>query len=111
MLVMIIWALKRKETITVTSDNLKIERKALGIGWSNEYSISYIKNLRLNRIPEPEEGLSSLFFWYRRYDIWGTRPGSFIFDYRMSTVNFVKGVDEPEAKYLLGLFHKRGIGV
>jgi hypothetical protein len=109
-LAMIIWALMRKETITVTSSFLRIERKALGIGRSGEYSIIKIKNLRLNRIAEPG-GIFASSNWYQGFDIWGTRPGTLAFDYGMRTVNFVKEIDEPEAKYLMELFHKRGISV
>lgn len=76
--------------------------------------ITHIKNLKLNSIPEPEEGLSALFkssFWESRIDMWGTRPGNLAFDYGMRTANFARGIDEPEAKYLLELLNKRGISV
>jgi hypothetical protein len=109
-LTMIIWALMRKETVTVNSSFLRIERKALGIGRSGEYSIIKIKNLRLNRIAEPV-GIFASSSWFQGFDIWGTRPGTLAFDYGMRTVNFAKEIDEPEAKYLMELFHKRGIGV
>lgn len=105
------WTWTRREIITVSSNTLKVRRKIMGVSRARQYSISNIKNLRLNDIDSSSKGLSSSLSGSKGLDVWRLALGSLEFDYGMMTVDFARGINRPEALYLLNLFHERGISV
>jgi hypothetical protein len=105
------WTWTRREIITVSSNTLKVRRKIMGIGRARQYSILNIKNLRLNNIDSSSKGLSSSLSGSKGLDVWRLALGSLEFDYGMMTVDFARGINRPEALYLLNLFQERGIPV
>jgi hypothetical protein len=105
------WTWTRREIIAVSSNTLKVQRKIMGISRTREYSISNIKNLRLNEIGGSSKGLSSSLSGSKGLDVWRLALGSLEFDYGMMTVDFARGINRPEAIYLLNLFQERGIPV
>jgi hypothetical protein len=99
-LLVIIWILAGNEVITLSPLTLKIERKVYGVGLSKEYSLSEVRNFRI------QMGDKSV---YSEMEVWGFVGGRLAFDYELKTVKFASGIDEEEAGYLLDVFNKKGI--
>jgi len=88
------------EVVTLSPLTLKIERKAYGVGLSKEYSLSEVRNFRVQISGESI---------YSEIEAWGFVGRRLAFDYELKTVKFASGIDEEEAVYLLEVFKKKGI--
>ncbi len=110
-LIIILWIWVRKETITLSQNILRIERKVLGIGKSRRYSLPDVKNCRLNTSAGSRNVGWGFGSWSGGFDFWGFSSAALAFDYGMRIIRFAYEIDEPEANYLLGLFQQRGIDV
>jgi len=99
-LLVIIWMIAGNEVVTLSPLTLKIERKAYGVGLSKEYSLSEVRNFRVQISGESI---------YSEIEAWGFVGRRLAFDYELKTVKFASGIDEEEAVYLLEVFKKKGI--
>ncbi len=88
-----LWVLTGKEVVTVSSDNLKLDKVYLGIRKSKEYYLDSIRDLRIEKplFFRRQKGILFSFFF----------KGFLKFDYGVNTVAFMSSVDEDEAAYLL----------
>lgn len=92
------WSLGGREIISLSNGILKVERKALNIGQTKEYSLADVTNLRIAK---------SINIWdaYSNFSVgmefWGFGGGTISFDYGIRTVKFANGIDEAEASYLI----------
>lgn len=94
------WNLFGKEIINLSSENLKIERKALRVSRVKNYIIPDINNLRVTGLNEVQS-----FFGWSGQDFWGMN-GKLAFDYGMKTVKFARGIDEAEARHILEILKR-----
>ena len=101
-LLVILWIIAGNEVITLSTLTIKIERKAYGLGLSKEYTLSELRNFRI------QSGGESI---YSEMESWGFGSGRFAFEYELKTVKFASGIDEEEAVTLLEVFKKKGIKV
>jgi hypothetical protein len=97
----VVWNLLGKEIVALSGHRLKLERKALRLSRSKEYSLSEIENLRV-----VTGGIQPVFGWPRMDAFWAS-SGSIAFDYGMKTVRFARAIDEAEANYTVGLMKRR----
>ncbi len=105
----LLWSLFGYEVIEVQPDVLVHRRRIFGVGRSNVYSVSSIKDLRVAPPGPSISGLSfSKMFDRQRTqerprvgDFWGFTGGPLVFDYGARTVRCAAGVDEAEAKTIV----------
>jgi hypothetical protein len=87
------WALAGRETVIVSPDILKIEKKYIGMRRSKEYVLKEVENIQL----EPNEALR-----HRRGIVHSAFFKGFIkFNYGTKTIAFLNSVEEDEAVYIL----------
>ena len=101
---MLLWNLAGSERITVGQGILRIEKKILGFGKSREYSLASIRDFRVGN----DEKSNSLFTNKGGMEFWGYVNGPIMFDYGMKTIKFGLGIDEAEAKKIVGILSERG---
>lgn len=90
----ILWISFGIETISINRGELSINKKILGIGFSNSYEMNSIKNIDIN-IETNKTNKQSLAL---------KNKGSIKFDYGMKTIKFAEDLDEAEAKYIIEKF-------
>lgn len=96
-LAMCVWNIAGRERVTVGPDGLSIRREAAGVGRTRHYALRSVKALRA----VDNASIDAPFGGFGRGDPFGTRSGSFAFDYGAKTVRFGAGVDAAEAKHIL----------
>jgi len=111
MLSIIIWVWGRKEKIAISSDTLVIKKQVLGIGKSRRYELHTVQDLRPNSSAETDASHSGFNYWSWGFGFLSEGPGTLAFGYGMKTVDFAKGIDKPEANFILDLFRKMGVNV
>jgi hypothetical protein len=94
-ILLLLWMLAGRERITVTNDAFRIRREAFALGWSRNYALSAVKNLRVVESPPPTP------FGFGRRDPFGLTSGPFAFDYGARSKMFGAGLDVAEARTLL----------
>lgn len=99
----IIWNIAGKEIISISSNAIRLERKALNVGSNKLYSIGDVKNIRIHT------GNASPFSWQWSMEFYGIGGGKLAFDYGLKTIRFASGIDEIEAKHLMELLKDRGV--
>lgn len=102
-IIMLMWNLAGSERITVAQGMLRIEKKILGFSKSREYSLSAIRDFRV----EKDGNSNSLFANRGGMQFWGYVNGPIMFDYGMKTIKFGLGIDEAEAKHILGILSEK----
>lgn len=103
-LVIIVWSLLGRETVTIDSSVWQIEKGIFDFSFTKkQYEINSIKKLELS----PEKDEDSIFQQKKIGDFWGITGGRVYFDYGMKTVKFAIGVDNAEARYIIEEIKKR----
>jgi hypothetical protein len=98
----LLWSIAGSEQITVVQGMLKIEKNIAGIGFSREYSIEEIRDIRF------ENNINVTAGNRRNIGVFGGgADGPIAFDYGMKTIGFGLGIDEAEARYLLGVLSEQ----
>jgi hypothetical protein len=95
-LTVFLWMLAGKQILRIDRGVLSVRWDVFGRGYSREYTISSISNLRVGA-----GGDSSLFNMGRAGDVWGFTGGPLVFDYGAQTIRVAVGLHEAEAKTLL----------
>ena len=86
-----LWNAIGREIVAMRPGVLAIRRDVAGLGWTREYDLVDVKNLRVSPVPPgPFGGKASMHFWLGG-------PGAIAFDYGARTVRFGNGIDEAEA--------------
>ncbi len=94
-----LWMLLGRETITIKRGVLKVRRQVLDIGFTQTYTISKIKSLRLNPRMTPTHWRNT-----RNRYLW--RTNLIEFEYESSTIKFGSEFDLAEANLILEEFKK-----
>jgi hypothetical protein len=99
-----LWNLKGKEVITVSSNQLKIDREGALLFKPKIYDLNEVKSIR---VQDDNSGFGGLFVG-RRNDFAGFNlTGTIRFDYGLQTVKFGNGIDEAEGKYIIEKLKER----
>lgn len=101
---MLMWNLAGSERITIAQGMLRIEKKIFGFGKSREYSLSAIRDFRV----DGDGNSNSLFANRGAMQFWGYVNGPIVFDYGMKTIKFGLGIDAAEAKHIVGVLSEKG---
>lgn len=97
-----LWNLVGKEVVILTGSVLVIRRQIFGVGRSREYDAGQVRGLRCSpQVYEPWN-----FSWGSSAAFWGL-GGVLAFDYGARTYRFGPGLDEAEAKMILGAIKQR----
>jgi len=92
----VLWALVGREVITAAPSSLVLERRIGSLGRARRYDTTRIRDLRVSAQPyRPFDRRSGLWFW-------GISGGWIAFDYGASTIRFAAGLEEAEAKQVVG---------
>jgi len=97
----LLWMLIGRERVILRPDALVIRRELVGLARAREYDIESVSNLRVS--PDsynPWDGRSAWRFW-------GVGGGVIAFDYGAKTFRFGGGVDEAEARDIVGEMRTR----
>lgn len=94
-----LWMLLGRETITIKRSVLKVRRQVLDIGFTRTYTISQIRNLRINPRMTPTHWRNT-----RNRYLW--RTNLIEFEYESSTIKFGAELDLTEANLVLEEFKK-----
>ena len=86
------WMLAGREVISFKMPSLVVRRELLGLGRSQEFDLSLVKDLRASQEVLNSSNLSS---GLRNFGFGG---GAIAFDYGPKTYRFGAGLDEAEAK-------------
>lgn len=95
-----LWSVAGKEIVTIGQGTMMIEKKGALLAKPKTYDLKEVKNIRVQEdIPDymgpfggfPRSGFGKLY-----------SGGTIRFDYGLQTVKFAGGIDEAEAKYILG---------
>lgn len=78
--------------VAVDPPKFTVRRQVLGIGWTEQYAVADIRNLRFR----PAHGVGQ-----------GRQPSRIVFDHGKKTAMFGSGLDESEADYLISLIAQR----
>lgn len=97
---LLLWGYFGQEKFITDKSKILFEKTVFGIGMKNRLEISAIKNFRT------EFGNDS-WFGGNRLAFWGLGPGKIKFDYGLKTYSFGLGVDDAEAKYIVGLLKEQ----
>ncbi len=95
--------LRGKEVFSVTRELLSITTPGLLRSRSKSYAMETVRKLRTqapNLLRTGQFGTR-----YNRY----FPDGTILFDHGMQSVTFTRGIDEPEAKYLLSVLNNKGL--
>jgi hypothetical protein len=97
----LLWQIAGKEIIELTSISLRQRKQIPLFSRSREYAVANIENIRLAP-PQPQ-------FYRGRYVLSGLsfKDGSISFDYGRDTHQLASGLDEADAKYVIGEMCKR----
>lgn len=99
---MFLWNIAGKEIIELTSTTLKRRKQIPIFSRSKEYAVASITNLR--SAPPPPS-----YWWYNQQNLslltFG--DGTISFDYGRSTYHLASGLDEADAKHVIGEMCKR----
>jgi hypothetical protein len=99
-----LWNLIGKEIITVGQNRLTIDKKGALLFKPKVYDLNEVRSVR---VQDDNSGFGG-FFAGRRNDFGGFNMGGTIrFDYGLQTVKFASGIDEAEAKFILGKLKER----
>jgi hypothetical protein len=85
-----LWMLAGRERVLLRLRTLAIRREVFGLGWTREYDLAHVRNMRAS------SGSYDPFGWGAGARVWGL-SGSVVFDYGAKSVRFAASVDEPEA--------------
>jgi hypothetical protein len=98
----LLWNIAGKEIIELNSTTLKRRKQIPVFSRSKEYAVASIANLRL------APALPSFFGYYRQNMSFLTfNEGAISFDYGRDTRHLATGLDEADAKYVIGEMCKR----
>ena len=89
------WMFLSTEMVRLSSRELAMGRKFLGIGRMREFDLANVKDLRMGK------GLVSGYGRGASYASFSQAFGTLVFDYGYKTYRFGTGLEEAEAKYLL----------
>lgn len=97
----LLWQLAGKEIIELTSTTLRQRKQTPLFSRSREYAIANMSNLRVAP-PQPQ-------YYQGKYIISGPgfKGGAISFDYGRDTYHLASGLDEADAKYVIGEMEKR----
>jgi hypothetical protein len=96
-----VWQVMGKEIVTVHGQTFKIRRDIGGFGFSKDYDLVQMRDLRVGQAGiNPLDVSSSL-------QLWGVGGGVIAFDYGARTYRFGAGLDEAEAKQIVTTIKKR----
>jgi hypothetical protein len=95
-----LWSIAGHEIVSLTPTSLAIRRDILGFGWSREYDLPSVKNLRIDTT-DVNSRFNRGFSPQMRFG------GTIAFDYGAKTFRFGGGVDEAEASQLIELLKSR----
>jgi len=90
-----LWMLAGRERILLRSGILAVRREVFGLGWTREYDLAQVRNLRVSAESDNRAG------WGATGRFWGFSGGPVAFDYGASTVRCAASVDEPEAAQII----------
>ena len=99
-----LWNITGKEMITVGQGRIAIEKKGALLFKPKVYDLNEVKNIRV----QEENSEYGGFYGSRRNALGIFNSGGTIrFDYGLQTVKFAGGIDEAEAKFILGKLKDR----
>lgn len=90
------WHMGGKEVIEIRPELIKTKWVAFGFGGAKEYVATKVGNLRIS---PPAE--MSKFTWRKDPNYWSS-VGTISFDYDWQTIRFGRGIEEAEAKEIIG---------
>ncbi len=91
----LLWQVMGKEMVTVHGQTVKTRQDIGGFGFTKEYDLVQMRNLRTTQVSfNPLDLASSL-------QLWGVGGGVIAFDYGAKTIRFGAGLDEGEAKEIV----------
>lgn len=98
----LMWNIAGKEVIELSSTTLKRRKQIPVFSRSKEYAVASIANLRLAP-PLPS------FLWYQQQSmsLLSFKDGTISFDYGRDTCHLGSGLEEADAKYVIGEMCKR----
>jgi hypothetical protein len=92
-----LWMLAGRERVVLTTERLRIRYELFGRGFSREFALADVRDLRVSYEP--------LSWWAAspraRLMWWGIGGGTVLFDHGARTVRFGAGVDEAEGELLV----------
>jgi hypothetical protein len=98
-ILMILWQIAGKEIIEISNRSIFVSKTIFNIGFPTEYSVRYLKDLRMSSIIIANNDSQ----WGRTcnsdYSLMGYQK--LAFDYGAITIRFGYGIDEAEAKQIL----------
>jgi hypothetical protein len=96
-----LWSLVGRERIIAGPNFISIKREILSWGRSREYELTHVRNLRVAPAHyNPFDLRSGLQFW-------GIGGGTVSFDHGSATVRFGAGLEESEARSIVGQIQSR----
>jgi hypothetical protein len=94
----VLWQLAGRELLIVNSTSLVHRIEVLGLGWSRAYRTAEVKNLRTTDYsPNP---FTNQRAWFP--PVGGSGYGPIAFDYGARTIRLAPGLEEAEARMLVG---------
>lgn len=93
------WTAFGKELISVRAGELRLRRHVFGFGFSKEFELGQIKNLRVSPVGQDSQRAGLQY--------WGLGGGPVVFDYGARTFRFAASVDEAEATEIAGALRQR----
>lgn len=96
-----LWNVAGREVVSFSSQTLAIRREVFGVGRTQEFDIRNIRGLRV-----AAQSFNPMDFRYASY-LGGLGVGTISFDYGAKTYRFGNGLDEAEAKILVGDISER----
>lgn len=91
-----LWQVKGVEEVVIAHDGFCIKRRTPVWTRTKNYHLHEVKSLRAS------QAQASIFDMSRGMEFWGISGGVLAFDYGAKTVRFGIGLDEAEAKQILG---------
>ena len=95
-----LWMIAGRERIVLSTNAFIVRREILGVGWTREFDLGQVRNLRVKTELPPEDSKS---FGRRRTQLF---DGRIAFDYGPKTFQF-GAVDEAEANDLVSQLKRR----
>jgi len=96
-----LWMIRGREIIRLRYHALVIRRDLLGLGREKEFDLSHVTNLRV-ALPT-----WTPFDWNAAMQPWGQGTGRIAFDYGADTIRIGSGIDEAEARQIVGELKSR----
>ncbi len=91
----LLWTIGGREVLILGTGRLSIRREVFGIGFSREYDLSQVRDLRIAPPRARARGNGDM------------NQGGLCFDYGAKTIRFGSGVDEAEARQLIQAMQSR----